>query len=140
MGVNYIKIMNKHHQNTMCFACGKENSNGLGLKISVEKEQAFTTFTPNVTHEGLKGLVHGGVIATVLDETMVNILLSQGKDVVTAELKVRFRQPAKIGEPLNIVARKIKEHHKLIEIEAIATTINGKIMANGNGKFLLRRY
>jgi len=124
----------------MCFACGKENSNGLGLKIRVEKEQAFTTFTPTAIHEGPKGLVHGGVIATVLDETMVNILWSQGKDAVTVELKVRFKQPVKIGESLNIVARRKKEYHKVMEMEAIATTINGEIMANGNGKFLLRKY
>jgi uncharacterized protein (TIGR00369 family) len=123
----------------MCFACGKDNSFGLGLKIIVKDGQAGTTFIPAVTHEGPNGLAHGGIIATALDETMVNLLWAQGKDAVTAELKVRFSQPVKIGQSLNIVARETKAHHKLMEMEAVATDINGKIIVKGSGKFLLKK-
>ena len=139
MGVNYKNKMRVLHSNPMCFACGRENAIGLGLKITIQKDQARATFISGVNHEGPKGLTHGGIISTVLDETMINLLWSQGKDVVTAELKVRFSRAVKIGRHINIVAKKLKEYHQVIEMEAVATDEEGSIVVRGKGKCLLRR-
>ena len=63
----------------MCFACGKENPDGLGLEFREEDGDVVTSFAFPKRFQGYRNVVHGGLIATVLDEAMVTALNRSGR-------------------------------------------------------------
>ncbi|PAW72220.1 MAG: hypothetical protein B9S33_22895, partial [Pedosphaera sp. Tous-C6FEB] len=54
-----------------CFVCGESNAHGLKLRFTADGQRVHTWFTPRAEHIGFKGVTHGGILATVLDEIMV---------------------------------------------------------------------
>ena len=104
----------------MCFACGKDNPIGLHLQFSVDADSCRTTFRPKPEHQSYDGRMHGGLISTLLDETMGNYCyLYEKKIAYTAKMSVRFRQPVLIGELLKVVAKVKKRKGRLIEMTAV---------------------
>src|SRR5882724_1411128 len=94
-----------------CFVCG--DTNPIGLKLRFEKDGAVvrTRFTPATGHAGFRGVVHGGILSTVLDEIMVwACAVNSGRFAYCAELTVRFHQPACPGDELSISAELISNH------------------------------
>ncbi|MDQ3613018.1 MAG: PaaI family thioesterase [Chloroflexota bacterium] len=82
-----------------CFGCGRLNQHGLRLSfVPHERGGVRTEFTPAARFEGYDGMVHGGVISTVLDEVMAWSLYRQETWAVTGELTVRYRSPIRVGE------------------------------------------
>ena len=53
-----------------CFGCGRQNPIGLKLTFYEDGEQVWAPWTPRHEHQGYEGIVHGGLITTVLDEVM----------------------------------------------------------------------
>jgi len=88
--------------NNYCFACGKENPDGLQLefKYSDDGSKVETTYIPPEKFQGWKGIVHGGIITTLLDEIMAKTAIKNGYQVLTGEITTRFKNPAKTLEPL----------------------------------------
>lgn len=77
-----------------CFVCGEENVAGLQLRFFVENNTVLTHFMPKPHHCGYANVVHGGVVAALLDETMAwaaNRALA--RMTVTAELNIRYLRP-----------------------------------------------
>ena len=54
-----------------CFVCGESNPLGLQLRFHADGDEVRTRFVPRPEHIGFKGVVHGGLLATLLDEIMV---------------------------------------------------------------------
>lgn len=82
-----------------CFGCGRLNQHGLRLSFFPhERGGVQAAFTPAPRFEGYDGMVHGGVISTVLDEVMAWSLYRQETWAVTGELTVRYRSPIRVGE------------------------------------------
>ena len=120
-----------------CFACGPHNPHGLHLTdFRLEDEQYICHFTAQRHHQGWMGLVHGGIVATLLDEIMTRMLWEQGIDAVTGELTVRYRQPAATGELLTIRGWIKRKYGKLIATEARAELADGAIVAEAQAKFI----
>lgn len=88
----------------MCFICGKANPIGLKVDFDVDREglKIRGLFTPRQEHEGYKGIMHGGLVAALLDEAMVKLLWEVGIPAVSAALDIRLARPAKVGEPISI--------------------------------------
>jgi len=123
--------------NERCYVCGKDNPAGLQAGFEVDKNARTITgrFTPRQEHEGWQGIVHGGIVATLLDEAMVKLAAHLGIPAVSAEITVKFRAPAAPGEELVISGRIVKEANRLIEAEA--TVSKGLIVvAEAKGKLL----
>jgi acyl-coenzyme A thioesterase PaaI-like protein len=82
-----------------CFGCGGLNPNGLHLKFFPIPDQpgVWASFTPDRIHEGFTGIVHGGIITTVLDEAMGWAAYAQEIWAVTGRLVVEFRAPVEVG-------------------------------------------
>ena len=78
----------------------------LGLQWSKEAPGVVTTFTPAPEHRGPAGFLHGGLAATVLDETMAGLgIVLDGAHTVTATLSLKYRQPIPLdGRPLRTEA------------------------------------
>ena len=83
--------------NNYCFACGSKNPDGLKLefKYSDDGSKAETTYIPPEKFQGWKGIVHGGIITTLLDELMAKAAINKGYQILTGEITTRFKNPAK---------------------------------------------
>ena len=83
-----------------CFACGGTNPIGMHLAIELGEGTASTTWLPGPNFVGWEEKVHGGLLATLLDEVMAWAPSSFDSWAVTAEMSVRYRSPAAPGEAL----------------------------------------
>jgi len=112
--------MKELRDNERCYVCGKENPAGLGVDFEIDREgRAISAkFTPSDIHSGYKGIVHGGILSTLLDEAMVKLTVSLGVPAVTAEITVKFKTPAAPGEELFVSGRLTREDRRLVQAEA----------------------
>jgi len=117
----------------LCFGCGQNNP--IGLKLNFKKEDAIVRaeFTPAKLYQGWTGVLHGGIIASALDEGMGWATKLAGLDCVTARLRVNFKRPVAVGERLIITATITKQSGKYVETEARMTLPDGTLMAEGFG-------
>lgn len=89
----------------MCFACGRDNAIGLKLDFHQEGESVKAEFVPGEPYQGWPGVVHGGLICTMLDEVMGYAAGFKGLYAVTAKMEVHYRKPALIGQRLLLSAK-----------------------------------
>jgi len=115
-----------------CFACGQDNPIGLKLKFSWDGKTARAEFTPTELHQGWQGVLHGGIIYTLLDEAMAYVAYFQGINTVTAKSEVRFKQPVPTQKPLLISATTAKRTRKLLETKATLSLKDGAEVAEGS--------
>jgi acyl-coenzyme A thioesterase PaaI-like protein len=123
--------------NQRCYVCGKDNPAGLHVDFEIDKisRTIIGRFTPRPEHEGWVGIVHGGIVATLLDEAMVKLAAHLGIPAVSAELTVKFKAPAAPGEELVVSGKIVKEANRLIETEA--TVMRGPVViGEAKGKLL----
>ncbi len=114
-----------------CFACGKENPIGLKLEFTEEEDSYRTTFTAKPEHQGYDGIMHGGLVSTLLDEVMARYINMKGFNAVTARLEVRFRQPTPLGQQLTVRAKIVSQRGKLYEIKSELSLPDGTVTAEG---------
>jgi uncharacterized protein (TIGR00369 family) len=122
-----------------CLVCGPANARGLHLSLYVDPASGVveTRYVPASEHIGFEGIVHGGAVATVLDEAMVWAASWHGKRFcVCGEMNVRFRQSAKIGMALVCRARVDSSRSRLIVTSGEALDESGKIIASATGKYV----
>jgi uncharacterized protein (TIGR00369 family) len=103
-----------------CFACGPENTGGLRGVFHQEpaSRSARCELSLAPTFQGWQGIVHGGVLATLLDETAVHACRAEVEQVMTAELGIKYRSPAKIGVVLMTRATIRERRRNLFIVDA----------------------
>ncbi len=129
----------KVSDDNMCFACGLENPIGLKLYYELdEQKQAFCKFTLDKVFQGYTDIIHGGILSTILDETMVKAahLGYNFTDALTARLEIAFKSPAKVGEELIAYGRVIEVRRRIISTEGEILNINGDLIANAKGTLI----
>jgi acyl-coenzyme A thioesterase PaaI-like protein len=120
-----------------CFVCGQDNPRGLRIQYQRQDGGEMTaTWTPSPAWEGFRGIVHGGVVSTVLDEAMSKAVAATGSEALTAELRVRFRRHVTSGEAFLIRGWIVKRNKRLIEAEATLTAPDGTEHAHAWASFL----
>ncbi|MGI5819683.1 MAG: PaaI family thioesterase [Armatimonadota bacterium] len=119
-----------------CMACGEHNPRGLHMEFRQEGEYYVCDFNPERYHQGWEGIVHGGILATLLDEAMNDMLSRNGEPVATAELCVRYKEPARVGVPLQIRAWMTRERPPLWEAAGDITDAGGRVVATGTAKLM----
>ncbi len=131
----------KLESNGNCFVCGKNNPNGLHLSFEVNKEKQTlkTTFVASPTYQGWDGIVHGGILGTLLDEAMANLVYQLGYQAVTASIEIRFKKPAPILEPLLVYGELTEVSKRLIRAKAHIAQEDGAILATGTSTFMKQR-
>ncbi len=118
----------------MCFVCGKRNADGLQLDFEPVGEDGIRTeFTPQKRFQGWKDIVHGGIIATILDEVMVNAAYLRKIMAVSVKFEIRLRKPAAVGERLIFRGKILKQGAKTLDVKAWAEQENGTIVAEATG-------
>ena len=119
-----------------CFACGRENPIGMGLHIELGEGTARTTWTAGDDFVGWSDKVHGGIIATLLDEVMAWAPSSFDSWAVTAEMRVRFRSPAMPGEEMVATGRVVERRRRIYEVAGQVLGADGRVIAEGSGRYL----
>jgi len=119
----------------MCFACGRRNPGGLQLRFEFDGREAGAEITFGERFQGYRGVVHGGLVSTALDEAMVTVLNRQGELALTAALSVRFLAPARVGEPLRVAATLVSRRGRLRRLEARLTRGDGTELARAEGTY-----
>ena len=128
--------MRKQPNSRMCFICGLENPVGLKLKIyEVEPGVIETTYTASDHFQGYPGVLHGGIVATILDEISGRAHMgdpSQPRFMFTAKLEVKYRRNVPIGQPLRIVGKAGKIKGRMAESWGGIYDKNGLLLAECN--------
>lgn len=121
-----------------CFVCGESNSHGLNLRFESDGRTVQARFMPQPHHIGFKQTVHGGLIATVLDEIMVWACAVQARRFAyCAELTVRFASPLKPGEETMATAELVNNRrNKIFETRGELRNAAGELLASASGKYM----
>ncbi|MDD4876242.1 MAG: PaaI family thioesterase [Dehalococcoidales bacterium] len=126
-------------ESTWCFGCGKDNPFSLKLDFQWDGRIAKAEFIPAKLHEGWPGIVHGGIITTILDEAMSYATIFEGTNCVTAEIRVNFKRPVLVDEPLTINSSVTKKTRKIVETEACILSADGTLLAEGTAiQFIIK--
>ena len=120
----------------MCFACGPNNPIGLKLQFEFEDGKYVARFTPKREHMGYSGITHGGIMSTLMDEAMARMVYAMGHWAVTADMQVRFKKPAPVGEELIVSGWLISERGRIINCAAEARNANGDLIIEATGKMM----
>ena len=100
--------MNKQPNSRMCFICGLQNPVGLKLAFYEDADagQVRAEFTVPDEYQGSPGVVHGGIVAAVLDEVAGRAIMMGGSDenlMATLRLTIRYRRLTPTETPLTAV-------------------------------------
>jgi uncharacterized protein (TIGR00369 family) len=125
--------------NNRCFACGTENESGLKLTFSYgdDERTAETRFVPDVRYQGWKDIVHGGILMTLMDETMAKAAVRSGLSIVTAEMTTKLKKPARIGSTLICSAQVEDVRKRLVYARASIQDESGSVIAEATGKLMI---
>jgi uncharacterized protein (TIGR00369 family) len=130
-----MKVLPHTHS---CFVCGESNPVGLKLLFHTDGRVVQARFTPRAEHIGFKGIVHGGLVSTVLDEIMVWACAVQTKRFAfCAELNVRFLKSVRPNEEVIAVGElTTNRRNRLFEAKAELKSAVGEVLATATGKYM----
>ena len=119
-----------------CFACGGANSIGMHLEIELEDGAAATTWVADPRFVGWEEKVHGGILATLLDEVMAWAPSSYDSWAVTAEMTIRYRSSANPGEELRARGWVTERRRRIYRVRGEVRGADDRIIAEAEGRFL----
>jgi acyl-coenzyme A thioesterase PaaI-like protein len=126
--------------NPECFVCGGKNPNGLRLDFQADGQRASATWTARAGWESYKGVIHGGILSSVLDEAMAKAIISGGDQGFTADLRIRFRKKVSVDEVVFVNGWVVSAEKRRIMAEASITSADGEEKAHAWGVFLTARH
>jgi len=119
-----------------CFGCGDLNPQGLHLSFRIEGRRAIAEFTPSPVHQGWPGVVHGGLVAALLDEAMGWALVAVDAWAVTAKLELRLRHPLAVGTPVQVSAQVANDRGRTLELRGEIRDGEGRLLAEAEAVFV----
>lgn len=122
-----------------CFGCGGANAGG--MQLTFEQDDATQrirgTFRLGKEYEGGTGFIHGGIIATVLDEAMGKVARFRGVPAVTAELAIEYLKPVPVDSDLVIEAYEVEKNGRNLHQVGEIRNRDGVVLARGRGRFVI---
>jgi acyl-coenzyme A thioesterase PaaI-like protein len=120
----------------MCFICGVDNPIGLKLRIYQTSPGIIeTTYTAPDHFQGYPGILHGGIVASILDEISGRALMgepSSPRFMFTGRLQVKYRKNVPTGKPLRIIGKAMKSKGKSAEGWAGIYDLEGNLLAEAS--------
>ena len=130
----------KQPNSRMCLVCGLKNPFGLHTSFfELDNNELLAVFKPREEHQSYPGRLHGGIISTILDETIGRaIMIHSEGDIwgVTVDLQVRFKKPVPLDEELRVLGRITKDSSRFFEGTGELLLQDGTVAAEGHGKYL----
>lgn len=115
-----------------CFVCGLENEHGLGMVFhNAGPGRVQARYTVPQRFEGFPGVVHGGIIASMLDEAVGRVVMTEDPNhfLVTAKLELRYRAPVPLGEELLITGELQEKRRRFTRARGQITLPDGTVGA-----------
>ncbi|PHR29879.1 MAG: thioesterase [Desulfotalea sp.] len=135
-----LKIEKKQPSSKMCFVCGVDNAFGLKSNFyELEDGQLMAIFQPAEQHQGYPGRLHGGIAATILDETIGRAIIISGTGSVwgvTIDFSMKLRKPIPLNEEVRVLARVVSEKNRYFLGEGEIILADGSVAVTGQGKYL----
>ncbi len=122
----------------LCFGCGSGNARGMKLLFERDaaRQRTVGRFRLGAEYQGPPGFIHGGIIATVLDEAMGKVSRFFDVRTVTAELTVEYLRPVRVGQEIAVEGylkeRKGRQYYYGAEIRGAG----GELLVRGSGRFV----
>lgn len=121
-----------------CFVCGRDNPVGLKIQFYEDPEQGQVVVPLRIPErfQGYPGIVHGGILATILDELTGRALMIGAEEDpfwVTAKLEVRYRKPTPTETPLTAVGWVVEERRRTAEVAGEIRLADGTVTAEASG-------
>jgi uncharacterized protein (TIGR00369 family) len=122
----------------MCFICGLQNPVGLHMAIYNDPDHRciYSNITLPDQYQSYPGVVHGGIVATMLDEISGRATIMDGNDrnlMVTVKLEVKYRQPTPTNTPLKVIGRVISQTETRAKVEGEIQLPDGTVTASCEG-------
>lgn len=113
-----------------CFICGEKNPIGMKAKFTVDPQgrRAETEVLLREEFQGWKGITHGGILASLLDEICAQACICSGLTVVTGEIKIRYKAPVPTGVLVKAVGEVTEDRGRKVSVKGWIE-LEGKIMA-----------
>lgn len=119
-----------------CFVCGDEHPQGLRIKFFRDGEEAVAECVAEPKYQGYKGVYHGGLVSTLLDEIMAKAVLAIQRYAMTVEMTCRYKKAVPIGSKLRLTARITRHRGRLFETAGEVSDLDGTVYATATGKYL----
>ena len=126
-----------HAAQNRCFGCGEANPQGLQLEFYLAPDGSVVC-PANVSSafEGHPGFLHGGIIATLLDETMSKSVRAKGLTAMTRHMEVDYRRPVPSNAAIRMQGRVLRSEGRKHWVEAQIVDQAGKALAESKGLFV----
>lgn len=99
-----------------CFVCGRLNPHGLHMTFFDNgSDEVYADHTVAAAYEGYPGLVHGGIVAAMLDEVVGRVAMigDHHHFMMTVRLDLKYRHPVPTETPLHLVGRAVRLRGRL---------------------------
>lgn len=122
-----------------CFGCGPTNQRGMRLtfETDTERQRIVGRFRIGAEYQGAHGFIHGGIIATVLDEAMSKVSRLSDVRTVTAELNVEYLKPVPVNEELLVEGYPVRREGRQLYHQGEIRDAAGTLLARGRGRFVI---
>ena len=126
-----------HTAQNRCFGCGPANPAGLRLDFFLAGDGSVVSL-PTIpdTFEGPSGILHGGIVATLLDEAMSKAVRAKGFTAMTRHIEVEYLRPVPSATPIRIEARAIQSDGRKHHTEGRILDAAGVVLARGKALFV----
>ena len=123
----------------VCFGCG--GGNARGMKLTFEQDDAarkiIGRFRLGAEYQGAFGMIHGGVIAVVLDEVMGKVCRIRGVRAVTAEMNVEYLRPIKVDQDLLVEGHEKEMAGRDLHLIGEIKDSSGRVLARSRRRFVV---
>ena len=121
-----------------CFVCGPGNAAGLNIRFRLDGDVCRAEFTPGDEHVGYDGVTHGGILFSLLDDVMANVVFLQGERCFTAKAEVRYRQPLPTGTLVRLEGWQERRKGRLAMLAGRVVRVDDEtIVAEASGRFMI---
>ena len=126
-----------HKAQNRCFGCGPANAGGLQLEFLLAEDGRVVCLpTISDSFEGPAGYLHGGIIATLLDEAMSKSVRALGLTAMTRQMEINYLRPVRSGAPIRVEGRLVCSEGRKHWSEARIIDARGHALADAKGLFI----
>jgi len=137
-----FRVTGKQHISKNCLVCGVQNPFGLKTKFyELENKEIVAYFTPHTYLQSYPGILHGGISATILDETIGRAIMAhygQESFGVTIELNLKYKKPVPLDVELKVIGRIVSDKGRIFEGTGELILPNGDVAVTASGRYMKR--
>jgi len=113
-----------------CFVCGVDNPYGLHIRFyDTGPGEVSANVIISDHFQGLPGVAHGGIVATILDEVTSRVFFTESRIMVTAKMDVRYRKPTPLNTPLKLTGQFTQDKGRICKALGQLIAPDGSVLA-----------